>query len=187
MAITQSKGDFPLRAARRGRGMSDRRFIILIAASQLFCAIFLIGDVASEAGYLWQAAAFGNWVYSGHLIGEAAVVVLLFVGFLASRAYERRLHADATFSRQRLHLLRHDFDAIIQDRFRQWQFSPAERDVGLLALRGMTLGAIATARGVAEGTVKAQLHQVLRKAGVGSRSEFIAMVMDELLHDEIVV
>lgn len=51
------------------------------------------------------------------------------------------------------------------------ELSDAERDVVERALHGATVDAIAAARGVSSATVAAQLQQVYRRFGVGSRAE----------------
>jgi DNA-binding CsgD family transcriptional regulator len=51
----------------------------------------------------------------------------------------------------------------------------------LLSLRGLKICEIARMRHTAEGTIKAQLSAVYRKSGISSRTELLALFMDEFL------
>jgi DNA-binding CsgD family transcriptional regulator len=66
-------------------------------------------------------------------------------------------------------------------RFDEWELTSSERDVALLSFRGMKTAEIAAARGTRVGTVKAQLSSVFHKAGVSTKSEFLALFMDAFL------
>jgi len=65
--------------------------------------------------------------------------------------------------------------------FEQWQLSPAERDVALLLLKGLSYQQIAASRNAAEGTVRQQALSVYRKAGLSGRSELAAFFLEDLL------
>ena len=80
-----------------------------------------------------------------------------------------------------LHALRHDFDDLLQKRFKQWAFSSAERDVALFMLRGLSILKIAELRETRPGTVKVQAHNIFKKSGVGSRAEFTSLFMEEFI------
>jgi len=68
-----------------------------------------------------------------------------------------------------------------EHQFGQWQLSPAERDVALLLLRGLSYQQIASSRNAAEGTVRQQALSVYRKAGLSGRSELAAFFLEDLL------
>ena len=55
------------------------------------------------------------------------------------------------------------------ERFDDWALTPAERDVALFALKGLSLAEIARLRSTSQGTVKAQTNAIYRKAGVTGR------------------
>ncbi|MCV2881309.1 helix-turn-helix transcriptional regulator [Actibacterium sp. XHP0104] len=65
--------------------------------------------------------------------------------------------------------------------FDRWNLSAAERDVALLSLKGLKISQIAEFRQTREGTVKAQLNAIFRKAGVSSRPELLAQCLDVIL------
>jgi DNA-binding CsgD family transcriptional regulator len=72
---------------------------------------------------------------------------------------------------------------LLDEYFSQWGLSASESDVALLAVKGLSITEIAGIRGSREGTVKAQLNAVYRKAGVGNRSQLLSMFIEELMDD----
>jgi DNA-binding CsgD family transcriptional regulator len=55
-------------------------------------------------------------------------------------------------------------------------FTPAEIEIALALTRGMKVSAIASARGVAVGTVRVQIKSLLAKAGVNRQVELVARI-----------
>lgn len=74
---------------------------------------------------------------------------------------------------------------VVTDQFATWSLTPAETDVAFLALKGLDVAEIATARGAAQGTVRAQLARVYAKAGVSGRAQFAAYFVEDLLADGV--
>jgi DNA-binding CsgD family transcriptional regulator len=70
---------------------------------------------------------------------------------------------------------------VIAAQFTDWGLTPAERDVGFLALKGLDVAEIAELRGRAAGTVRAQLTRIYAKAGVSGRAQFAAYFVEDLL------
>ncbi len=63
----------------------------------------------------------------------------------------------------------------------RWSFSPAEREVALLLLKGLSLKEIAAVRGTSERTVRQQALALYRKAGLSGRAELAAFFLEDLL------
>ena len=74
---------------------------------------------------------------------------------------------------------------LIDERFQEWKLTPAERDVALFAVKGLTIAEIAHLRQTSEGTVKAQTNAIYRKAGVSSRSQLLSLFLDDLMGDDV--
>ena len=77
--------------------------------------------------------------------------------------------------------LRGEMDNFVRGKFDDWTLRPAERDIAMYILKGLSVADIATARATAEGTVKAQTSNIFRKTGVSSRTELMSLFMDEFL------
>ncbi|MGB1082547.1 MAG: helix-turn-helix transcriptional regulator, partial [Alphaproteobacteria bacterium] len=59
--------------------------------------------------------------------------------------------------------------------------SPSESDVALFAIKGSSIAEIARMRGTKDGTIKAQLNAIYRKAGVTGRPQLISFFIDEMV------
>jgi DNA-binding CsgD family transcriptional regulator len=69
----------------------------------------------------------------------------------------------------------------MQSQFRGWGMTGAEREVGLLILKGLNHKQIAALRGTSEATVRQQAQAIYRKAGLPGRTAFAAFFLEDLL------
>ncbi len=69
----------------------------------------------------------------------------------------------------------------IEKQLEEWQLTQAEREVGLLMLKGFSHGEIAKLRGTSEATVRHQARAVYQKSSMPSRSAFCAYFLEDLL------
>jgi len=69
----------------------------------------------------------------------------------------------------------------IDEQFERWDLSPAEKEVGLLLLKGLSHKDIAHARDVSEATARQQARSVYRKAGLTGRADLSAFFLEDLL------
>jgi len=65
--------------------------------------------------------------------------------------------------------------------FERWGLSPAEKEVALLLLKGLTHKEIADVRAISEGTARQQARAVYKKAGLSGRSDLAAFFLEDLL------
>lgn len=91
-----------------------------------------------------------------------------------SRAEAQRWRAEAQ------HALRGLAEAIDRQ-FARWELTGAEREVGFLLLKGLSLKEIADLRATSERTARDQARAIYRKAGVAGRSELSAFFLEDLL------
>ena len=59
--------------------------------------------------------------------------------------------------------------------------TPAEREVGLLLLKGLSHKEVAAARSTGETTIRQQALGIYRKSGLRNRSELSAFFLEDLL------
>lgn len=69
----------------------------------------------------------------------------------------------------------------IDRQFERWELTPAEREVALLLLKGLSMKEVASVRGTSERTTRGQARSVYRKAGMSGRSELSAFFLEDLL------
>lgn len=68
----------------------------------------------------------------------------------------------------------------VADQFRQWSLTPAEREVALLLLKGLSHKEIAALTGRSERTVRQHGVNAYQKAGVSGRAELAAYFFGDL-------
>lgn len=169
-------------AETTGVTMIDRPRRSLLLFSSLFvvqvlCAIFFISDILITLTG-WPVARIDWQVHELIEIGAALGLVLgAGVGaYMLRAALRRSAHVES-----QLRAASGAFMDLLEDRFRDWALTPAERDVALFAIKGMSTQDIATLRQVSEGTVKAQTNAIYRKAGVTGRPQLLSLFIDDLM------
>lgn len=71
--------------------------------------------------------------------------------------------------------------AAIDAQFARWQLTPAEQEIALLLLKGLSHKEIAQVRAVSETTVRQQARSLYRKAGLSGRNDLAAFFLEDLL------
>jgi DNA-binding NarL/FixJ family response regulator len=69
----------------------------------------------------------------------------------------------------------------IDRQFARWALTTAEREVGLLMLKGLSHKEGAAARSTTETTIRQQALAIYRKSGLRNRSELSAFFLEDLL------
>ena len=157
--------------------MRDGLVVTAILAVQAICAFFFLSDILLTLIGLrsqpisWQIR---EYLELGASVGLVLGVVLGWVALVRTR----RLHARAE---ARLKAASTAFMDLLEERFADWGLTPAERDVALFAIKGMTTSEIAGLRKTSEGTVKAQTNAIYRKAGVSGRSQLLSLFIEDLI------
>lgn len=68
--------------------------------------------------------------------------------------------------------------------FEAWGMTAAERDVGLLILKGLSHKEIAALRATTDATVRQQAQSIYRKAGLPGKTAFSAYFLEDLMASE---
>jgi DNA-binding CsgD family transcriptional regulator len=69
----------------------------------------------------------------------------------------------------------------IDQQFERWSLSPAEKEVALLLLKGLSHKELAEVRSVTEATARQQARAVYKKAGLSGRNDLAAFFLEDLL------
>jgi DNA-binding NarL/FixJ family response regulator len=148
---------------------------------------FLIGaDIAAD----YRA---GTTV--SHLLTEAALMAVALAGaailwrqLRSARQTAERLSVDLVAARQEAERFRNEardslrgLGEAIDRQFFRWQLTPAEREVGLLLLKGLSHKEVAAARSTGETTIRQQALAIYRKSGLRNRAELSAFFLEDLL------
>jgi DNA-binding CsgD family transcriptional regulator len=69
----------------------------------------------------------------------------------------------------------------IDEQFKRWNLTEAEREVALLLLKGLSLKEIAQVRSTSERTIRAQARALYAKAGLTGRAALSAFFLEDLM------
>ena len=161
---------------------------------RLSIAVAMFGAIAVLIS-LDLAADMEEGVETGHILFEAVVmlcamagIAALWRGFHLAEARAAQLDTDLAAARLEAQRFRQEAGAAlrglgeaIDTQFERWELTPAEREIGLLLLKGLSHKEVAQARATSEATVRQQALNVYRKSGLKNRSELSAFFLEDLL------
>ena len=154
---------------------------ILVLALQLACSAVLLWDIATTLLGLRVTPiswALFELVEIGAVTGLVLGVVL--TASMLRRSLQRQKRAEDS-----LRLASGAFADVLEERFSAWKLTPAERDVALFSVKGLSTAEIAAMRETSEGTVKAQTNAIYRKAGVTGRPQLLSLFIEDLMDGPI--
>ncbi len=146
--------------------------LALVVLLQTSAAVFFVANVLSE----WREDGLGPQLWIQSLVTMALILGVVLGTSELRRALNHQQDQDATIAKAS-----GEMNRVVQRQFDTWQLSRAERDVAYLALKGLDVAEIATARNAAPGTVRAQLSAIYAKAGISGRAQFAAHFVEDLL------
>lgn len=155
---------------------------VTFAAIALLMALDLAGDrdTGADPWHLFVEAAVmvaavgGAFMMWQMLRAAEARAASLDVDLAATRAEAARFQAEAAEALRGL-------GEAIDTQFSRWQLTPAEREVGLLLLKGLSHREVSDLRETSEQTVRQQALVIYRKAGLRNRAELSAFFLEDLL------
>ncbi|MEL6620141.1 MAG: helix-turn-helix transcriptional regulator [Pseudomonadota bacterium] len=157
--------------------MKGRLSFTVLLVLQLVCGLFLLWDILQTL--LGVQTPPISWAII-ELVQIGATLGLIFgvvaTALLLSRSLQRQKAVEDS-----LRAASGAFSELLEDRFDQWALTPAERDVALFAIKGLSTHDIAEMRQTSEGTVKAQTNAIYRKAGVSGRPQLLSLFIDDLM------
>ncbi|MEO0487115.1 MAG: helix-turn-helix transcriptional regulator [Pseudomonadota bacterium] len=149
--------------------------ILALLLFQAFAAAFFLGDLLSALlGYRplsWQLQELVEIAVACGLLAAIGVT-----GHLLRKSLRRTAQAEDA-----LRVASGALHNVILERFDDWALTPAERDVAMLALKGLAPQEIANIRETSIGTVKAQTNAIYRKSGVANRAQLTSLFIEELM------
>ncbi len=143
---------------------------------QLFCAVFFVLDAVLD--FLDLEAQSGNHNLDPF---EYVIAAALFLGVILTGRELRRLMRQSARLKDQVRIASGQFAELLEEHFDNWGLTASERDVAILAIKGLSVSDIAAARGTTEGTVKAHNAALYRKAGVSGRLQLLSLFIDELM------
>ena len=166
-----------------------RGVLVAFVAAAALAGIDLASDLR-EGTTLAHAIAEGGIILVG-IVGALAVARKLLHTVRYARAAEEKAislserleltAADAERWRNEARDLVYGLGAAIDQQFDRWGLSPAEKEVALLLLKGLSFRELAEARSVTEATARQQARAMYRKAGLTGRHDLAAFFLEDLM------
>jgi len=147
---------------------------------QVFSLVLFAGEIYVDS--FGKGLIYISWEV--HEAIEVTAVVGLVIGFVLGLMLVRNLLARNSKVEGQLRVASGEFHTLLKEHFVQWGLSPSETDVAYFAIKGMSNNEIAELRGTSDGTVKAQLNAVYKKAGLESRTQLLGYFIEELMAKE---
>jgi len=145
-----------------------------------------------EAVRVWLHRCFAAFVRGifciGHFVEflEIGAALGLILGVVLGVTLLARFRARTQRVEEQLKIAAGAFAQVLEDRFTDWGLTPAEKDVALFLVKGMSTSEISGLRNTSEGTIKAQTNAIYRKSGVNGRSQLLSLFIDDLMQDALV-
>jgi DNA-binding CsgD family transcriptional regulator len=157
--------------------LRDRYLVLAVFLVQGVCSVFFVSDILMSV-FDVRAAPI-SW-QSKELLEVGASIGLILGVCLGAIALRRTLkktrHVEA-----KLRAASGVFMDMLDENFDVWGLTPAERDVALFAIKGLSTAEIAAMRSTSEGTIKAQTNAIYRKAGVSGRPQLLSLFIEDLM------
>lgn len=175
--------------------LSSRQTNWAFGGMGLICFVLLLSlEVATESDELsyFDIAidAVAMLLTIGAAVGVAVVAQRLQVQHEEKQALIRdlavaRAEGNGWRAKVRSHLA--GLKAGMDIQFQEWELTAAEREVGLLILKGLSHKEIAALRATTEATVRQQAQSIYRKANLPGKTAFSAFFLEDLFAPEQVM
>lgn len=157
--------------------------LLFLISTSLLTAIDVIADLAEGSS-------------TRHVILEAVVIVVGIAGvLLITRRLMTRFKSEIQRNQEDIAKLQkqsakwkaeaqsvlHGLAIQIDRQFTDWSFTPAEKEVALLLIKGLSSKEIAKIRSTGERTVRLQSSALYKKSGISGRAELAAFFLEDLL------
>lgn len=155
-----------------------RSTFVIVLVLQVASALFFVYELLTT---IYGIGAPLSWQW--HEFIELLAVLGLLLGIVTGALVLRAAISRSSAAESRLRTAQAAFLDVVDEQFGAWGLTPAERDVAMFAVKGMTTAEIAELRQTSQGTVKAQSAAIYRKAGVANRAQLMSLFIDHLMQD----
>ena len=162
-----------------GRDLKGTVTTLAIFLVQALCAFFFVSDILSS--FFGFTTVPLSWEVREYL--EIAAAFGLILGLVLGGLALRQAVVQRNAAQARMQRASGAFMDLLAVRLDEWGLTPAEKDVALFAIKGLSTADIAVLRATSEGTVKAQTNAIYRKAGVTGRPQLLSLFIDDMMQD----
>lgn len=153
-----------------------RRGIRALLVAQILCVLFFISDAIREFANIPEKIGVINFE-----VFEFVIVIVMVISMIATGRQLINVRAESGHLKNKLRAASGEFNEMLHQSFHDWRLTNSERDVALLAIKGLGISEISSLRETKEGTIKAQLNAIYKKANVSGRPQLISYFVEELM------
>ena len=154
--------------------------LVILIAVQSLCAAFFVWDDFSD--YLTMGAnAFDLHQAVEYLVTLSLILAIVIEARLLVYLLRREAHMERGLS-----IAAGALNDLMLGHFAAWGLTPSEQDVATFLIKGCDIAEIARLRGSAEGTVKAHLNAIYRKADVSGRAALVSILIEDLMSQPLI-
>ena len=164
-----------------GRATRKRRVLYGVLVLQVVCIMFLATEAALDMVGIELEDLLGT-----RDVLEFAVVAALVLGATFIAGEIRALLRRQKSLEDQVMAASGAFQELLEQHFADWGLTASERDVALMAIKGLSIAEIAELRQTAQGTVKAQCNKIYAKAEVSGRPQLLSLFIEELMAEGLV-
>ncbi|MCZ4281410.1 helix-turn-helix transcriptional regulator [Kiloniella laminariae] len=159
----------------------NRRVMLwILLFVQISGTLFFLSDALGD-----QFFASQHFPGLDHDVTEFFVVVAMSISVAFTATEIKRVLYRQRRMEEQLRIASGAFAQMLDQYFIEWTLTPAEREVALFLIKGLSFSDIAQLRQTREGTIKAQCNAIYRKASVSGRPQLLSFFIEELLADEL--
>lgn len=155
-------------------------WLVLLILAQSLATVFFITDAFAD---YWDKGVLKITV---HLLIETLAALTMAASVVFEVFYLGQMLRRQARMERGLSVASGALHELIESYFQTWRLTPSEQDVATFAIKGASISEIAQMRGSAEGTVKAHLNAIYRKAGVSGRGDLVSLLIDDLMTQPLV-
>mgnify|MGYP001815035200 FL=1 len=173
--------------------ISERRFLIGVLLAFIGVALFAAIDISEDLreGTTLRHVGVEGSILLLALVGSMLMAHRLAMTLRRARAVEKEAFAlaeqlDATRAeadrwRSEARDVMEGLGQALDQQFDRWSLTPAEKEVALLLLKGLSHKEIAQLRSVTEATARQQARAVYKKGGLSGRHDLAAFFLEDLM------
>lgn len=165
----------------------SRRESVIAAILSLAIALLTILDIIEDAK---EGVNLEHLTTEGMII-LVSIISMFYFSYRTLRKFKRKVRklgseldiakADAESWRRKTSSFVQGLSTAIADQMDLWELSPAEKDVALLLIKGLSSKEIANIRNTSEKTVRQQAASIYQKSGLEGRAQLSAYFLEDLL------
>ncbi len=155
--------------------------LLVLILFQLISTVIIARDTIRDLGILGIAGFTDS-----HLLPEILATVGLIIGIGIGLIYlTHLLRRQARFERG-IGVAAGALNDLMEGYYAAWKLTVAEQDVATFTFKGYSISEIAGFRGSREGTIKAHLNAIYRKAGVSGRAALVSLLIEDLMSQPLI-